>query len=928
MKTSKRTYLKTALVFLVVFLLCEIVGFIIVQNRMNTEKEQTEHLIHEYTNRLNDVLSKQFHMTHALAALVIRGDGSVEDFHITAAILAEELPTLANFLFAPDGIVTDVYPMEGNESVIGLNFFGEDGHAGNREAIMARETGELVMAGPFMMRQGYMGLTGRYPVYIDTHTGEKEFWGLVSVSLKFPEALHDVRLSTLDSQGFFYELWRIDPDTLDKQMIAKNSEHSGSNATYLETSVTIYNAEWHFRIYITDSWYEYPETWISVLIALSISLFIAFILRSRNDAQQHAMRLNEATQAKSRFLAFMSHEMRTPMNAIIGISDIELERETYPPDVLDAFGRINNSGRTLLGIINDILDLSKVETGKLELIPAKYDIPSMINDTARLNVMLIGDKPIEFKINAAETLPVTLIGDELRIKQILNNIISNSIKYTNEGIVTFNIDSEVNEAGTYLIFTIKDTGLGMTKEQLAALYDEYSMFNREADRSVKGTGLGMNITKRLIEMMNGRIEAESEPGVGSTFKVYVLQKSVDDKQIGSELADNLKSFKIINRMSGEKIEREYMPYGSVLIVDDLDANLFVAQKLMTPYGFAIDKANSGFEVLDKIRAGEIYDIIFMDHMMPEMDGIETTKILRKEGYKLPVVALTANAISDMKDVFLANGFDDFISKPIDTRQLDNVLNILIRDKQPADVLEEARKQKEEKVLQAPQSGFCRFANECTRSSDCPWLNGKQSNSGLINGLKEISSLNVESALNTMNGMEKTYIDTVKLVARMLPERIEKMDEYISSSLKSFTVEVHGLKSILRSIGADAQGYNAENLEYASFKNDLSYCAEKYPAFKEGLVELSKSLNDVLKTESKGSKKNADKSSLARILPVVKSTTENFDSILASELLTPYTDVSYDNETDELLETIILSLDTSDYDRALDEIEKLEDILYR
>jgi len=926
-KDNKNTYLRTAPVFLLVFFLCIFIGFVVVQNRMNNEKEQIERLILEHNNRLRDVISKQLHMTHALGALIIRGDGTVDDFQRTAAVLAVELPTLANFLLAPDGVVTDVYPLEGNEAVIGLEFFDEEGHAGNKEAILARDTGELVMAGPFMLRQGIVGLTGRYPVFIDTDTGESVFWGLVSVSLKFPEALGDVGLNMLDSQGFYYELWRIDPDTLEKQIIAENSEYSNTDTAYLEKSVNIFNAEWYFRIYITSAWYDYPETWISFLIALSMSLFIAFILQSRNTAQQHASRLSEATQAKSKFLAFMSHEMRTPLNAIIGISDIELESDNNPTDVLDAFGRINNSGRTLLGIINDILDLSKVETGKLDIVPDKYDILSLINDTARLNVMLIGEKPVEFKIKAAETLPSMLIGDELRIKQILNNILSNSIKYTDEGTVTLEVDSESNEDEIYLVFTIKDTGLGMTPDQLSALYDEYTMFTQEADHKLKGTGLGMSITKRLVEMMSGRIEAESEPGVGSVFKVYLLQQRADSEPIGKKLAENISSFMFKHQASRAKPEREYMPYGSVLIVDDLDANLFVAKKLMDSYGLEIDTAISGYKVLDKIRAGEKYDIIFMDHMMPGMDGIETTKILREEGYKLPVVALTANAIVSMKEVFFDNGFDDFVSKPIDIRQLDHVLNIFIRDKKPHDVVEKARKEKEARSLQVPQNGNCQRAQECSRISDCPWMSGKNNCADLMDRFKEISSLNVDSALRKMNGMENVYIDSVKLVSRMLPGRIEKMDMFINSNLRYFTIEVHGLKSILRNIGADTAGNNAEDLEKTAFDNDVSYCNEKYPAFRADLVELSNSLNEILQGKSADSKEKADKSSIAAIINEVKTATESFDSILASELLTPCADYSYDDEIDELLEKIILSLDASDYDGAISEIEKLEKILH-
>jgi len=326
--------IKIAIAFIVTFILCGLIGFITVQNKYNTEKEKIEKLILEHSNRLNDVISKQLHKTQALAALVIRGDGTVENFQKTAAVLAVDIPTLANFLLAPDGVVTDIYPLEGNEAALGLDFFNEAAHAGNIEAILARDTGELVMAGPFMLRQGILGLTGRYPVYIDSEAEGRVFWGLVSVSLKFPEALDETGLFMLNNQELSYELWRIDPDTSEKQVIASNNDFLVSNLPYLERLINIHNAQWYFRIYITDSWYEYPETWISLLIAFSVSLFIAFILQSKNVTEQNAARAYDATQTKSKFLAFMSHEMRTPMNAIIGISNIELENETHSSDVL------------------------------------------------------------------------------------------------------------------------------------------------------------------------------------------------------------------------------------------------------------------------------------------------------------------------------------------------------------------------------------------------------------------------------------------------------------------------------------------------------------------------------------------------------------------------------------------------------------------
>jgi signal transduction histidine kinase/DNA-binding response OmpR family regulator len=407
----------------------------------------------------------------------------------------------------------------------------------------------------------------------------------------------------------------------------------------------------------------------------------------------------ESNKAKSDFLAKMSHEIRTPMNAILGITEIQLQDETLPLVTKDALERIYNSGDLLLGIINDILDLSKIEAGKLEIVPVQYDIASLVHDTVKLNILRYESKPVEFVLTVSENVPSILIGDELRIKQILNNLISNAFKYTHEGMINMTLSVEPLDPGDNstitLIFIVSDTGQGMTSDQVHKLGDSYSRFNLETNRKTEGTGLGMNITLNLISMMNGDITVESTPGMGSTFTVRLPQKYAGSALIGRELAENLMRLNVRNtsKMRNAQITQEYMPYGHVLVVDDVETNLYVARGLMTPYGLTIDTALSGFETIDKIRGGSVYDIIFMDHMMPKMDGIEAVKIIRDFGYKHPIIALTANALSGQAQMFLNNGFDDFISKPIDIRQLNASLNKYIRDKQTPEVVEKARKQK-------------------------------------------------------------------------------------------------------------------------------------------------------------------------------------------------------------------------------------------
>ena len=442
---------------------------------------------------------------------------------------------------------------------------------------------------------------------------------------------------------------------------------------------TLFN-NWHIGIVTPLASYNRNVTQLAVVLSILgfilmsiLSYFLIMLTRAKT-------RSDEASQSKSNFLATMSHEIRTPLNAVIGIAQIELEKDTTPDEHTEAFEKIFNSGNGLLGIINDILDMSKIESGKLDIFPEEYETPSLINDAVMLNIGRIGTKPIEFILNIDENLPQKLIGDELRLKQILSNLLSNAFKYTDRGTVKLTIFHSVEVGNFSLHFIVEDTGQGMKPEDKDRIFSEYSRFNTKANRTTEGTGIGMSITKKLVEMMDGMIIVESEFGKGSKFIITVRQKPVDCDIIGEKLVKQLKDFTFHADGFISHTTHEQMPYGKVLIVDDVDINLYVAEGMMSQYGLNITTVLSGFDAINLINAGNTYDVIFMDHMMPQMDGIETTLKLRENGYRGCIVALTANALVGNSEMFLDNGFNGFISKPIDITQLDIILNEFIRDK--------------------------------------------------------------------------------------------------------------------------------------------------------------------------------------------------------------------------------------------------------
>ena len=403
--------------------------------------------------------------------------------------------------------------------------------------------------------------------------------------------------------------------------------------------------------------------------------------------------IEENSRAKSRFLAKMSHELRTPITAVLGISEIELQNPNLSLHLEEVFAKIHNSAGVLLGVINDILDLSKIEAGKMEIVQEEYEVASIVSDVAYLHMAYANVKDVNFNLAVDPNLPAYLIGDILRIGQISNNLLSNAFKYTESGFVEMSLQGEKDKREGYitLIISIRDSGAGMTPEQMDTLYRDYTRFH-EHEIDSAGTGLGMSIVYNLVQMMDAEINLESEVSIGTKVVVRIPQKIASSETLGKEQVLRLQHFQASARATAKrfKFTPEPMPYGKVLIVDDVSANVYVAKGLLSFYSLMIESCDNGYEAIEKVKQGKEYDIVFMDYMMPGINGIETMRIMRALGYTKPIVALTANALIGQAEEFLRTGFDGFISKPIETDKLNEVLIEHIRDKQPPEVLKAAR----------------------------------------------------------------------------------------------------------------------------------------------------------------------------------------------------------------------------------------------
>jgi len=566
------------------------------------------------------------------------------------------------------------------------------------------------------------------------------------------------------------------------------------------------------------------------LVAMMVHLHEVHDLKIMSiEADIEKEKLIASAEAKSNFFAAMSHEIRTPMNAIIGISDIILHEGGLDDQQERHISDIKTSSEALLGIINDIMDISKMETRKMALYSTHYNFRALIDNVASLASHLANESGLEFKLDIAQELPLCLFGDSVRLRQVLLNLLGNAAKYTKKGFVCMHVLIKEDS----MRFDITDSGVGIKEEDLPNIFEPFTRIDTRRNRETKGTGLGLSIAKNLTEMMGGEIFVTSDYGVGSTFSVELPLVLGDETKLQQE-----------SPLTGIK----YSPDLHVLIVDDNEINLRVSSGLLKNlHGIDCDTANSGMEAIAMVQQQD-YDLIFMDHMMPELDGVDTTRHIRSLGAKyksLPIIALTANAVIGTREELLAAGLNDFVPKPIQQKRLQDALYVWA----PVEKRISDGSVPPMSMTVAPPITPSTLRSNGTEETEHYQRPARTMVSAKVIALQSVQNINPRIGLENIGYDEEMYLQSLELFTQKLPQTLGNLNRYLKEeNARDFEIVVHGIKGALSSIGAKALAETALELEKAAAGKDLDFCRKHMADYEARLMLFHDELNKVLTSE--------------------------------------------------------------------------------
>ena len=679
-KDKKIIRIRAGFVFLVTLLLMLGCTFLVNQNQQKREKLKAVYTAESTISRIEVQLNRYLAESDLVKKSIEEGlTISDKQFATLSRLMQDEDNIIKVHEIAKDGIVSQIYPMEGNEDVIGLNLI--ENPERKTEARLARDSGEYTIAGPFELVQGGNGVLLFDPVYRTDDKGCKKFWGFSILVMDWQKFIKKMELDQLENAGYHYQIWKKGTD--DEKIVIAQCDNLQETDT-LEVACTVPNDTWYFEIVPENGWVTMTQKlWgllISVLTAFIVMIiYLQFKMRRYRDAlhekelEKAVLEAKNANEAKTRFLFNMSHDIRTPMNAIIGFSEL-LEKHIDEKDkAIDYLGKIKSSSNFLLSLINYVLEMARIESGKLALKKEVGCVTELIESLTDVFEPGVKKKFITYSCEI-DIQHKYVIGDETKVREIFINIIGNSVKYTPEGgKISVSVKEEPFEKENYIAYRIivEDNGIGMSKEYLPHIFEEFSREHTSTESKVTGTGLGLPIVKSLIDMMGGTIEVESQPGCGTKMNVVLPFELASEKQILEEKQKEKE--KISDSILGKR----------VLLAEDNELNAEIAMTVLKENGLKAERAANGKQCIEMLKKmpEDYYDMILMDIQMPEMDGYEATKLIRHlddARADIPIVAMTANAFEEDRQKALESGMNAHVSKPVDMNMLFKVMAQILK----------------------------------------------------------------------------------------------------------------------------------------------------------------------------------------------------------------------------------------------------------
>ena len=675
---KKYCYIVGILSFLLAFFACSQM----IRYQEKEKKAVGTYMAQSTIRRVKEKLDNYITISDLLGNYIIDGSDMDEN---TFSELAEKIPNedgvVKAFELAPEGIITEIYPMQGNSEALGLDVLVE--HERKKDAVLAKETREYTLGGPYQLKQGGAGALLFKPVYRTDDSGESSFWGFVLQVIDWDRFMSDINLKSLSEADFCYKIWSYDRSSEDKVILAQSQEDMPEDSLTIECEIP--NNTWYFDIVPSNGWIPVSYWVLAIAVSYIFSLLVATIYyqisSKKHREKQYAADLKKAAElaknaneAKTRFLFNMSHDIRTPMNAIIGFSGLLEKNLQNGEKAKEYLGKICSSGNLLMTIINQILEIARIESGTIALQLKAEDINTVFHTVNTVFEEDIRKKNLQYSTDL-DVYHTFIFCDRVKLQEIMLNIISNAIKYTSDGhavhVKIYEKDSEDPRKARF-IFTCEDTGIGMSEEYLPHIFEEFSREHTTTENKVAGTGLGLPIVKSMIELMGGSIQVESTQGVGTKFTVDISFDMASEADVYRDQISEQPD--VLEKLEGKRI----------LLAEDNDLNAEIAIELLAEEKIVVDRAKDGAECLDKLEKAVpgYYDMILMDIQMPVMDGYDAAARIRRmkdeKKASIPIIAMIANAFAEDRQKAISMGMNDHVAKPIDMNVLLPVIAKYIR----------------------------------------------------------------------------------------------------------------------------------------------------------------------------------------------------------------------------------------------------------